>query len=95
MQRVGVAEAAKLDRGDRFTQDSIIERECPNASGTEREICEQDIMNEARTVYAEMRDRITPSAELLDVLSPSVGVLLRDRVVRRTPRATASTERVA
>jgi Tfp pilus assembly PilM family ATPase len=44
---------------------------------------------------AEMRDRITPSAELLDVLSPSVGVLLRDRVARRTSPGAASTERVA
>ena len=44
---------------------------------------------------AEMRDRITPSAELLDMLSPAVGVLLRDRVARRTPPAAASTERVA
>jgi len=44
---------------------------------------------------AEMRDRITPSAELLDMLSPAVGVLLRDRVARRKPPAAASTERVA
>ena len=44
---------------------------------------------------AEMRDRITPSAELLDMLAPAVGVLLRDRVARRTPPASTSTERVA
>jgi type IV pilus assembly protein PilM len=42
----------------------------------------------------EMRDRITPSAELLDMLAPAVGVLLRDRVSRRTPAA-VSTGRVA
>ena len=44
---------------------------------------------------AEMRDRITPSPELLDMLAPAVGVLLRDRVARRTPPAAASPERVA
>jgi len=42
-----------------------------------------------------MRDRITPSPELLDMLAPPVGVLLRDRVARRTPPAAASPERVA
>ena len=40
----------------------------------------------------ELRDRITPSPELLDMLGPAVGVLLRDRVARRPAR---STERVA
>ena len=44
---------------------------------------------------AEMRDRITPSPELLDMLAPAVGVLLRDRVARRTPPAASPTERVA
>ena len=44
---------------------------------------------------AEMRDRITPSPELLDMLAPAVGVLLRDRVARRTPPAASSSERVA
>ena len=44
---------------------------------------------------AEMRDRITPSPELLDMLAPPVGVLLRDRVARRRPPAAASPERVA
>jgi len=44
---------------------------------------------------AEMRDRITPSPELLDILAPTVGVLLRDRVARRTPPAASPTERVA
>jgi hypothetical protein len=43
----------------------------------------------------EFRDRITPSAELLDTLAPAVGILLRDRVAQRTPPAAASTERVA
>jgi hypothetical protein len=44
---------------------------------------------------AEMRDRITPSPEFLDMLAPAVGVLLRDRVARRTPPAASPTERVA
>ena len=44
---------------------------------------------------AEMRDRIAPAPELLDMLAPAVGVLLRDRVARRTPPAAASPERVA
>jgi type IV pilus assembly protein PilM len=43
---------------------------------------------------AELRDRIGASAELLDMLAPSVGVLLRDRIARRPPSRT-STERVA
>ena len=43
----------------------------------------------------ELRDRIAPSPELLDMLAPAVGVLLRDRVARRTPPASPSTERVA
>lgn len=43
---------------------------------------------------AEFRDRITPSPELLDMLAPAVGVLLRDRVARR-PAPAPSTERVA
>ena len=33
---------------------------------------------------AELRDRITASPDLLDMLAPSVGVLLRDRVSRRS-----------
>jgi VWFA-related protein len=56
-QRVGIAEAAKLDRGDRFTLDQIVDRECPGADGLDRQLCVQDLQNEARTVYAEMRDR--------------------------------------
>ena len=43
----------------------------------------------------ELRDRITPSAELLDMLAPSIGVLLRDRVARRASPSAASAERVA
>jgi hypothetical protein len=43
----------------------------------------------------EMRDRIATSPELLDTLAPAVGVLLRDRVPRRTPATPASRERVA
>jgi type IV pilus assembly protein PilM len=43
---------------------------------------------------AEMRDRITPAPELLDTLAPAVGILLRDRVARRTAPP-STTERVA
>jgi type IV pilus assembly protein PilM len=43
---------------------------------------------------AELRDRIVASAELLDLLAPSVGVLLRDRVARR-PAGRSSPEQVA
>jgi type IV pilus assembly protein PilM len=42
----------------------------------------------------ELRDRIAPSAELLDMLAPAVGILLRDRVARRPP-SSRSTEQVA
>lgn len=43
---------------------------------------------------AELRDRIVASAELLDLLAPAVGVLLRDRVARR-PAARSAPEQVA
>jgi type IV pilus assembly protein PilM len=36
----------------------------------------------------ELRDRIAISPELLDMLAPAVGILLRDRVARRPARAT-------
>ncbi len=36
---------------------------------------------------AELRDRIAASIELLDMLAPAVGVLLRDRVARRSSRS--------
>ena len=42
----------------------------------------------------EMRDRIAPSPELVDMLTPAIGVLLRDRVSRRAA-SRASSERVA
>jgi hypothetical protein len=33
----------------------------------------------------ELRDRIAVSPELLDLLAPAIGILLRDRVARRQP----------
>jgi type IV pilus assembly protein PilM len=42
----------------------------------------------------ELRDRIAASAELLDMLAPAVGILLRDRVARR-PSASRTPEQVA
>ena len=42
----------------------------------------------------ELRDRIAASAELLDLLAPAVGVLLRDRVARR-PSNSRTPEQVA
>ena len=45
---------------------------------------------------AELRDRIGVSAELLDVLAPAAGVLLRERMPRRaTPERGDDSERVA
>jgi hypothetical protein len=43
----------------------------------------------------ELRDRIAASPELLDLLAPSVGILLRDRVARRPPASRSTSERVA
>jgi hypothetical protein len=43
----------------------------------------------------ELRDRIAASPELLDLLAPSVGVLLRDRAARRPPASRSTSERVA
>jgi type IV pilus assembly protein PilM len=43
----------------------------------------------------EMRDRIAPSPELLDMLTPSIGVMLRDRVSRRAAASRGASERVA
>jgi len=44
---------------------------------------------------AEVRDRIVASWELLDMLAPAVGVLLRDRVARRPASPRSSSEQVA
>jgi hypothetical protein len=44
---------------------------------------------------AELRDRITASVELLDMLAPAVGVLLRDRVSRRSSPSRTVPEQVA
>jgi type IV pilus assembly protein PilM len=43
----------------------------------------------------ELRDRIAVSAELLDLLAPAVGVLLRDRVPRRPATSRSTPEQVA
>jgi hypothetical protein len=43
----------------------------------------------------ELRDRIVASPELLDMLAPSVGVLLRDRVSPRAPAFRSTAEQVA
>ena len=43
----------------------------------------------------ELRDRIVASTELLDMLAPSVGVLLRDRVSRRSSAFRSSPGQVA
>ena len=43
---------------------------------------------------AEMRDRIAVSPELLDMLSPAVGILVRDRIFRR-PATRPAPEQVA
>ena len=44
---------------------------------------------------AEMRDRIAAGPELLDMLAPAVGILLRERTARRGPARTARPGRVA
>jgi hypothetical protein len=44
---------------------------------------------------AELRDRITVSPDLLDMLAPAVGVLLRDRVSRRSSPSRTVPEQVA
>ena len=43
----------------------------------------------------ELRDRIVASPELLDMLAPAVGILLRDRVARRHPGSRSASEQVA
>ena len=43
---------------------------------------------------ADLRDRVTADAELLDTLAPSVGILLRERAPRRSARRAAA-EQVA
>ena len=42
-----------------------------------------------------LRDRIAAAPELLDMLAPAVGVLLRDRVARRPPASRSASEQVA
>jgi hypothetical protein len=44
---------------------------------------------------AEMRDRIGASAELLDMLAPAAGILLRERTARKATTRGSSSERVA
>jgi type IV pilus assembly protein PilM len=43
----------------------------------------------------ELRDRIAASPELLDMLAPAIGVLLRDRISRRSPSSRSAPEQVA
>ena len=44
---------------------------------------------------AELRDRIAAGPELLDMLAPAVGILLRERMTRRPPARAARSGRVA
>jgi type IV pilus assembly protein PilM len=43
----------------------------------------------------ELRDRIAASPELLDMLAPAIGVLLRDRISRRSSSSRSAPEQVA
>lgn len=56
--RVGINEAARLDRGDPLLMQELIERECAIALGPlENARCRNDILADARAVYQQARAR--------------------------------------
>jgi VWFA-related protein len=60
--RVGVAEAARLDRGDPLLMQELVERECAVAlEPLENARCRNDIQRDARQVYQQARARTRDS----------------------------------
>jgi VWFA-related protein len=64
-QRVGLAEAVRIERGDQLALNTAADREC---TGSERQICMQELSAEARELTGEMRDRTRNSLASLRVL---------------------------
>lgn len=60
--RVGIAEALALERGDEQAVAELLDRECPGF-GTPEEIaiCRQQLANEARSMFADVRSRTRES----------------------------------
>ncbi|MGB2715523.1 MAG: VWA domain-containing protein [Vicinamibacterales bacterium] len=54
LQRVGVGEALRIDRGDQTALNTTADREC---AGTDRQVCVQELTAEAREVVSEARLR--------------------------------------
>src|SRR4029450_5484561 len=56
--QVGIAEAYKIQRGDAFTLNEVIQRECRNiGSPQDLEVCKEGIGSEAQNIYMASRDR--------------------------------------
>jgi VWFA-related protein len=64
-QRVGIAEALRIERGDQLALTTAADREC---TGGERQMCMQELSAEARELVAETRDRTRSSLGPLRVL---------------------------
>ena len=54
LQRVGIGEALRINRGDQMALNSATDREC---AGTDRQICQQELADEAREVVSVARLR--------------------------------------
>ena len=54
LARVGIGEALRIDRGDQTALNTTADREC---AGTDRQVCAQELMAEAREVVSEARLR--------------------------------------
>jgi VWFA-related protein len=65
LERVGVGEALRIERGDRMALGAAVDREC---TGTDREVCLQELTAEARDVAAEARQRARDSIAALRAL---------------------------
>ncbi len=68
--QIGVAEAYKIQRGDAFTLNEVVTRECRELrSAQDLEVCSEGVSSEARVVYATSRDRSRQSlAQLQSVV---------------------------
>lgn len=62
LERVGVGEAARIDRGDQMALSNVADREC---TGADRQVCMQELAVEARQVIADARVQAQASLVVL------------------------------
>lgn len=65
LQRVSIGEALRIDRGDQTALNTTADREC---AGTDRQVCLQELMSEAREVASETRARARNAISSLRIL---------------------------